>query len=171
MMFNRFTRFCRQLGNILLALSALLLLAMTLMVGWQVWGRYVLNETPIAAEPLSLIFMLYLCLLGAAVGVREGFHMGVQVVLQLLSDRGRRWTETLSLLAVACFAFGMVWYGGRLVSATAEHVMPQVELSEGVFYLALPLSGLAILLFIVERLFALHLNLAVDKDVYRDHAT
>ena len=65
----------------------------------------------------------------------------------------------------------MVWYGGRLAMATAEHVMPQVELSEGVFYLALPFSGAAILLFIIERLFALHMNLAVDKDVYRDHAS
>lgn len=169
-MFATYTRLCRRLGDLLLALSAVLLLVMTAGVGWQVWGRYVLNETPIAAEPLSLIFMLYLCLFGAAVGVREGFHMNMQVVLYLLSERGRRRAEMASLVAVGCFAFGMLWYGGRLSLATAGHIIPTVEISEALFYLALPLSGAAILLFIAERLLALHLGLAVDKDSYRDHA-
>src|SRR3546814_20871617 len=86
---------------------------MSLTVGWQVWGRYVLNETPISAEPLSLIFMLYLCLLGAAVGVREGYHMGMLVVLELLPPLGRRISETVSLVLVGGFALGMIWYGGQ----------------------------------------------------------
>ncbi|WP_341702178.1 TRAP transporter small permease [Ferrovibrio sp.] len=152
----------------LLGVSALLLLVMTLTVGWQVWGRYALNQTPIAAEPLSLVFMLYLCLLGAAVGVREGFHMGMLVVLELLPPRGRVFAEVFSLLAVGGFALGMVWYGGRLVAATAEHVMPTVDISEGLFYFALPLSGAAIILFVVERLLAMHFGVAIDKDAYRD---
>src|SRR3546814_18600532 len=93
---------------------------MSLTVGWQVWGRYVLNETPISAEPLSLIFMLYLCLLGAAVGVREGYHMGMLVVLELLPPLGRRISETVSLVLVGGFALGMIWYGGHLAIVTAH---------------------------------------------------
>ena len=168
-MFRPYSRLCRLLGNIFLSLSALFLLVMSLTVGWQVWGRYVLNETPIAAEPLSLIFMLYLCLMGAAVGVREGFHMGMQVFLELLPAAGRRACEMLSLVLVGGFAVGMVWYGGHLAIVTAHDNIPSVDLPQGVFYASLPLSGAAIVLFVIERLIAAAYGYTVDKDSYRDH--
>src|SRR3546814_20054516 len=95
-MFRSYARLCRLLGNAFLSVSALLLLIMSLTVGWQVWGRYVLNETPISAEPLSLIFMLYLCLLGAAVGVREGYHMGMLVVIEL-DRKSDVWGKSVSV--------------------------------------------------------------------------
>ncbi|MFC3676566.1 TRAP transporter small permease [Ferrovibrio xuzhouensis] len=168
-MFRSYTRLCRLLGNLFLSVSALFLLIMSLTVGWQVWGRYVLNETPISAEPLSLIFMLYLCLLGAAVGVREGYHMGMLVVLELLPPLGRRICETLSLILVGGFALGMIWYGGHLAIVTAHDNIPSVDLPQGVFYAALPLSGAAIVLFVIERLIAAALGYTVEKDAYRDH--
>ena len=168
-MFRPYTRLCRLIGNVFLSVSALFLLIMALTVGWQVWGRYVLNETPISAEPLSLIFMLYLCLLGAAVGVREGYHMGMLVVLELLPPLGRRICETVSLVLVGAFAIGMVWYGGHLAIVTAHDNIPSVDLPQGVFYVALPLSGVAIVLFAIERLIASACGYTVEKDAYRDH--
>lgn len=168
-MFIPYTRLCRLLGNVFLSVSAVLLLIMSLTVGWQVWGRYVLNETPIAAEPLSLIFMLYLCLLGAAVGVREGYHMGMLVFLELLPPAARRVCEGVSLLLVCGFAIGMVWYGGHLAIVTAHDNIPSVDIPQGLFYAALPLSGAAIILFVIERLSAVALGKTIDKDSYRDH--
>lgn len=168
-MFRPYSRLCRLLGNIFLSLSALFLLIMSLTVGWQVWGRYVLNETPISAEPISLIFMLYLCLMGAAVGVREGYHMGMLVFLELLPPVGRRFCEAVSLILVAGFAIGMVWYGGHLAIVTAHDNIPSVDIPQGVFYASLPLSGAAIILFVIERLTAAALGQTIEKDSYRDH--
>ena len=168
-MFRSYTRLCRLIGNVFLSVSALFLLIMALTVGWQVWGRYVLNETPISAEPLSLIFMLYLCLLGAAVGVREGYHMGMLVFLELLPPAARRVCESFSLILVAGFALGMVWYGGHLAIVTAHDNIPSVDIPQGVFYAALPLSGIAIVLFVIERLIAVAHGYTVEKDSYRDH--
>jgi len=50
------------------------LVAMTVAIGWQVFGRFVLNDTPTWTEPLSLLLMLYYILLAAAVGVHQRFH-------------------------------------------------------------------------------------------------
>src|SRR3546814_3551336 len=71
--------------------------------------------------------MLYLCLLGAAVGVREGYHMGMLVVLELLPPLGRRISETVSLVLVGGFALGMIWYGGHLAIVTAHDNIPSVD--------------------------------------------
>ncbi len=167
-MFARYSLFCRRLGDGLLLLSALALVAMTGIVGWQVWGRYVLNDTPISAEPVSLIFMLYLSLLGAAVGVREGFHMGVVFVLERLAPRLRRACAVANHLLVGGFALGMVWYGTKLAAATATHTIPTVGISEAVYYASIPLSGAAMLLFIAEHLIALAIGREVAIDAFRD---
>ena len=52
-----------------LYLAGLGVVLMTIIIGWQVFGRYVLNDTPSWSEPLSLQLMSWFILLGAAVGV------------------------------------------------------------------------------------------------------
>ena len=37
-------------------------------VGYQVFGRYVMNDTPTWAESTALVLILYVTMLGAAVG-------------------------------------------------------------------------------------------------------
>src|SRR3546814_18549737 len=81
-------------------------------------------------------------------------HMGMLVVLELLPPLGRRISETVSLVLVGGFALGMIWYGGHLAIVTAHDNIPSVDLPQGVFYAALPLSGAAIVLFVIERLLA-----------------
>src|SRR3546814_2032868 len=96
-------------------------------------------------------------------------HMGMLVVLELLPPLGRRISETVSLVLVGGFALGMIWYGGHLAIVTAHDNIPSVDLPQGVFYAALPLSGVAIVLFVIERLIAAALGYTVEKDAYRDH--
>jgi len=47
----------------------------------QVFGRYVLNDTPVWAESTALVLVLYVTLLGAAVGVRDAGHIGMESLL------------------------------------------------------------------------------------------
>ena len=57
-------------------------------MSWQVFGRYVLNDTPTWAESLTLVLViLYVALFGAAVGVRDAGHIGMESLLVLVSER------------------------------------------------------------------------------------
>src|SRR3546814_19665482 len=60
------------------------LLAIVAVVAYQVFGRYVLNDTPTWAESLALVLVLYVTMLGAAVGVRDAGHIGLESVLAML---------------------------------------------------------------------------------------
>ena len=60
------------------------MIAMTAMVAWQVFSRYVLNASPSWTEPASVMVMSWFIFLGAAVGVRENFHMGFDVLVHFL---------------------------------------------------------------------------------------
>ena len=57
------------------------LVLMTHFVAWQVFGRYVLNQSPSWTEPASLLLMSWFILLGSAVGVRDGNHLGFEIAL------------------------------------------------------------------------------------------
>ena len=94
-------RLCQSLSRLALWSAGAGLVAMTAVVFWQVFGRYVLNDTPAWAESVALLLMSWFILLGAAVGVRERDHIGFEVGLALaprpLAHAMRLLTEVLVL--------------------------------------------------------------------------
>src|ERR1700745_369755 len=67
-----------------IVIACVALVAMTLVEGWQVFARYVLNDSPSWTEPVALLLMSAAMMFGAAVGVRNeapfGFFLLVHVV-------------------------------------------------------------------------------------------
>jgi TRAP-type C4-dicarboxylate transport system permease small subunit len=53
------------------------LVLMTAIIGWQVFGRFVLGSSPAWAEQAALILMIWYVFFAAAAGVREGFHIRI----------------------------------------------------------------------------------------------
>lgn len=133
-------------------LSTVGLILMTAIIGWQVWGRYVLNDTPVWSERLSLLLMNYYILLAAAIGVRERFHLGLVFVKDSLPPRARYVTEILINLLVGGFGAAMVWYGGQMAWTTWGHVIPTLGLPTGASYLPFPIAGTLIVLFSVQHI-------------------
>jgi TRAP-type C4-dicarboxylate transport system permease small subunit len=80
----------------------------------QVFGRYVMNDTPTWAEALALQLVLYVTALGVAVGVRDAGHIGLESLVSLLPESWRLKMEILIHLLVALFGgimvqSGMLW--------------------------------------------------------------
>ncbi len=50
------------------------------------FGRYVLNDTPTWAESTALVLILYVTMFGAAVGVRDAGHIGLESLLILAPE-------------------------------------------------------------------------------------
>ena len=86
------------------------------LVSWQVFGRYVLNDTPTWAESLTLVVILYVALIGAAVGVRDAGHIGMESLLVLVADETRRRIEIVIFVFVGMFGAMMLYYGWGLTS-------------------------------------------------------
>ena len=141
-----------RLSQLCLWLSAGGLVVMTAVIGWQVWGRYVLNDTPHWSERLSLLLMIYYILFAAAVGVRERFHLGLVLLRTALPPAGQRRLDIVVSLIVAGFGAAMVWYGAQMVTSTWSHSIPTLGLPTGLSYLPFPIAGGLILLFALEQM-------------------
>jgi len=132
------------------------LLAIVVVVAWQVFGRYVLNDTPTWAESLALVLVLYVTMLGAAVGVRDAGHIGLESVIAFaVPERHRIWLEYIIHVLVGLFGILMAWHGGVLAASVMMYKIPILGLPEGINHVPLVIAGALIALFSVEHILAL----------------
>jgi TRAP-type C4-dicarboxylate transport system permease small subunit len=137
-----------------LAASGAALVAMTVVVAWGVFGRFVLNDTPAWAEASALLLLGWVILGAAAVGVREGFHMGFGSLRDALPAPLARAFDVASDAVVTAFGLAMLWYATELAWTVWNATLPTLGLPGAVEYAPLALGGLLIALFGLERLVA-----------------
>lgn len=125
---------------------------MTGIVGWQVFGRYVLNATPIWSEPLTLQLMSWFILFGAAVGVRENFHLGLDLLHYVLPESVGRVLDAISLVLTILFGIAMSWYSAQLAIGTWSATLPALGWPGSFDYIPMVLGGILIAVFSAERL-------------------
>lgn len=153
-MLQHLSSFNRTISRICLWSSGFGLFLMTAIIGWQVFARYILNDTPHWSEKFCLLLMLYFILFAAAAGVREGTHIGLVFVKDSLPALPRRIVVVIDHLIVAAFGFGMVWFGYDMVLSTWTHTIPTLGIPTGISYLPFPLAGLLFILFSFEHIIA-----------------
>ena len=149
---SQFEQRVARLTQWVLQVAAAGLVAMTAIIGWQVFARYVLNASPPWTESLALLLMLYYILLAAAIGVREGFHLGVRVLLDNVGTSWRQtWLRIIDVL-VGLFGVAMILNGLKLAAFTADHVIPTLGITRAAAYWPFVMSGVLIVLFSLERI-------------------
>jgi TRAP-type C4-dicarboxylate transport system permease small subunit len=158
-------RLLGRLSTAALYLAGALLVLMTLCVGWQVFTRYVLNWSNAWTEPAAVMLMSWFIFLGAAVGIRENYHLGFDVLLYILPAGGKKYLRTISDAVVLAFALGMVIYGMQLVTLSWAARMPTLGIPEGAKYLPLVAGGLLTILFSLERILMRWSGIAIDDDI------
>ena len=134
-------------------IGCIALVAISAVIPWAVFTRYVLNSAASWPEPTAVLLTIVLTFIGAAAGYRLNLHMSVAYFANKLPPPLRRATEILVQLLMALIALFMVIWGERLVEITWYNTIPDFpSLSVGVTYLPIPIGGLCLLLFIVERI-------------------
>lgn len=150
-----YTRLCRALSLLSLGLAVVGLIAVVLCVQWQVFGRYVMNDTPTWAEALAMLLVLFVTAFGLAVGVRDAGHIGMESMVALLPDVWRRRVEILIHALVGLFGALMAQGGWLWASAKWGEKKPMLPVPDGIDYVPLIIAGVLIVLFSIEHIIAL----------------
>lgn len=128
------------------------LVLMTILIAAQVFWRYILNDSIIWTEPASVMIMGWFIFLGAAVGIREGYHLSFDVLLFLVPDWAKLVLYSISDSVVAAFGLGMIWYGWQLAAKTAGNQIPSLGISGAFNFAPLVFGGILIFIFSIERM-------------------
>lgn len=140
------------LASLALGLAAAALVAMALVQAWQVFARYVLNDSPGWTEPLALLLMSFAVMFGAAVAVRRETHFAFQTLRDAAPGPARRLLKSISRLIAAASGAGLMVLGGVLMIDEWPVAMAGAPLPSGLKFAGLCIGGALILLFAVERL-------------------
>jgi TRAP-type C4-dicarboxylate transport system permease small subunit len=128
------------------------LVAMTVLVFWSIFGRYVLNDTPTWTEPAVLLLMSWFILLGSATGVRERGHIGFEIGLAASPPPLRFLLKIVTEVLLIGFGLAMLGYGAQLAMGTWSAMTPMIGISQGWDYVPIAAGGALIALFSLERL-------------------
>jgi TRAP-type C4-dicarboxylate transport system permease small subunit len=139
------------------AVKSLVVAMVLLMLGVlsaQVLLRYLFNVTLSWSEELSLGLFTWTVLLTAALGVREGFHVRMSLLIQRLPPGARLVAERgihLAAAAVGCF---LSWSGWRYFSDTHGSTSAAIGYPIELLHASALVCGVLIALFALEALIA-----------------
>ncbi|AXV17335.1 TRAP transporter small permease [Neorhizobium sp. SOG26] len=153
------------LSRLMLYIAGIGMIGMTLIVGWQVFGRYVLNDSPSWSEPLSLYLMSWFIMLGAAVGVRESVHLGLDIVRHVVPPVIQKAMDITSLVLIVLFGLAMTYYSTLLAQGTWSATIPVLGWPGGTDFFPMIFGGTMIAVFALERLADIIIGVDVAADV------
>ena len=133
--------------EVLLMISVAVLVADVL---WQVFTRFVMGKPSSWTEELATFLLIWVSLLGAAVALGRGAHLGIDYFTHKLPERNRIQTELFVFAVVSLFSFLVMVGGGiSLVIHTLalEQISVALHIPMGYVYLAIPISGAFLVLY------------------------
>ncbi|MEP5730495.1 MAG: TRAP transporter small permease [Sulfitobacter sp.] len=162
---QRMDRFLDLLANTCRLMTGFALVFLTVIGGWLVFGRYVLNATPTWVEQCSLLLVMLIAFLGAAVGVHDHTHLSVVMLRTAVPRVVRQMLVVATDVVMAGFGGFMFWYGFQLTVFKWASPIPLLQLPEGLRSLPLTVGGALIFFFSVGHL----IRLAMGVDERRDN--
>jgi TRAP-type C4-dicarboxylate transport system permease small subunit len=116
----------------------------------EVVFRYLLTHSLLWAEEFSRFLFLWTAFIGAAVAVGRGMHFSLRTLADALPPAPRRVAGIASVLAVGALALLLVVEGWRLAHLAAPQMSTVLGISRFWFYLAIPVGGALMLLYLPE---------------------
>ncbi|ODS99291.1 MAG: hypothetical protein ABS56_01465 [Lautropia sp. SCN 69-89] len=145
----------RAAAGAAMALAALALLASLVLIGWAVVMRYVFSAAPVWVDEVVGFALIAVVMLSAAQALRDGEHIGVDLLIERISPQRRRWVQAWSALAAGAFAVVLVFNGwGSAMLAKTLGLVTEGSLEWPTWWLMLlmPVGGALLLLAAIEAL-------------------
>jgi TRAP-type C4-dicarboxylate transport system permease small subunit len=141
----------RVLENLVEGVCMVLVVALAVVVFLQVFNRFVLKAPLAWSEDLAMLLFQWVAFLGAAVGVKRIRHFGIELVVKRMSAKTRHWIEILIPWIMGFVALTMVTEGYKLILFNKNRIYSSMDLSYIWTYLAIPVSGVLIIIFLIQQ--------------------
>lgn len=143
----------RVLSGAAMAVAAASLLASLGLIGWAVVMRYAFNAAPVWVDEVVGFLLVAIVMLAAARTLREGGHIGVDLLVERLSPRATHWARAWAALATAVIALVLIvngWGTAKLARMLGLLTEGSLEWPTWLLMLLMPVGGALLLLAAVE---------------------
>jgi TRAP-type C4-dicarboxylate transport system permease small subunit len=126
-----------------------------------IW-RYLLNDAPAWSEQVALILVINVAMFGAAAGVRDEGHIGMESLTGLLPPKAQFLTGNIVGIITIVFGGFLSWGTWTMARSVWANQIPTLGISEAFRYLPCVVAGALIILFSIEHLIAMSTNKEVS---------
>ena len=121
-------------------------------VSLQVFSRYTaLIPSYIWTEEMARFMFIWMIMLGAMIGVREGRHFDIDIWPRM-GARGHAMLKLVSGVFTLIFALVFVWSGIEFTRFALNRISELAELPLWVIHVAWPLTGITWIVFLGEQM-------------------
>ena len=118
----------------------------------QVVMRYFFHRAPSWTEELAVLMFAWASLGALALGVREGFHVRLTLLLDTAPPAVRAVGERVLDAVTAFVGAYLAWAGWRFVDMTSGSVSAAIGYPIEALHVMAPVCGVLVMLFAAERL-------------------
>lgn len=137
----------KTMNFVLSRIAAVLLSAMTLLVLYQVFTRYVLNNPAAFTEELVRYLLIWTGFIGAAYAFSTREHMALVLMRDKLKPANKKVLMTVIDVLILLFALFVITIGGIKLSMSAVKVYSALlGIPRSLVYSMAPVSGIFIIL-------------------------
>lgn len=149
---SKFDQILDTICRISTVITGVALVVLTVIFGWLVFGRYVLNSTPTWVEQISLLLVSLIGFLGASIGVHQKTHLRVSYFGDVSPRPVRRAFEFISHVALTIFGAVMMVNSYKLAAFKWSTDIPLIHLPEGLRAIPIMLCGAFTMLYSIGHL-------------------
>ena len=148
------------------SLVVLMMAVMSIIIGLQIFMRYVMGASLSWSEELSRYLFIWATYLGVAYGVRKDAHIRVSMVTDLMSRRNAAYARVLTHVIFGAFALFVMYQGWIMVEKTFRFGQKSASLGipMGFVYLA-PLTGFTFTILRLVQAIWFDLRAATSSDI------
>lgn len=139
------------LSTLAIGTASAALLGLVIVQGWQVFARYVLNNSPSWTEPVTLLLLSTAMALGAATGVHEHRHFAFSLLADALGARAQSIAQALSAGIITLIGGVLTGWSAVLLVDGWPVRLAGASLPQSINYLPLTIGGALITLFAFDR--------------------
>ncbi|EFB77361.1 TRAP transporter small permease [Subdoligranulum variabile] len=141
-MIELMTKIRRGINALLSTIAAIILITMSVLVIYQVFTRYVLNNPADFTEEIIRYLLIWICFIGAAYAFNSRQHMALLFVQAKMKPAARRALVIFSDVLVLLFAiFVMVMGGINLAVSARQEFSSLLGIPRSLVYAMAPIAG------------------------------
>jgi TRAP-type C4-dicarboxylate transport system permease small subunit len=141
-----------RIGAVTIAIAAIALMGLVVVQSWQVFTRYVLNDSPSWTEPMTLLLLSTAMSLGAAAGVHTNRHFGFVLLTEHVPPSVHKLFELVNPLVIAAIGVVVARWSAVLLVDGWNVKIAGAPMPQSINFLPLCVGGALMVLFALHRL-------------------
>lgn len=146
----------KVLDKILSTICVLLFGALVVLVTWQVFTRFVLNNPSAFSEELAKYCFVWLVMFGAAFVFGENGHMRIEFIQDSMPQKIRMIAQVFIEVSIIAFSALVLISGGLTTTKIAwTQMSAALNVPVGYLYAVMPVSGFFIIFYCLYNIYVI----------------